>query len=165
MIYKHIGRAVIVGIILTSIICLPTALAQPGPTPGYSVLGKVTNADGSAASGASIIVTLAQTQGSYTTTTNATGWYIVYNIEASVGDELRVEASLDGDTGRGTALIRTISPIYEVNITLEESGFAPPMWLLLIAAIVIVIFLAIIFLRGGKKAGTPPESPPKRRRN
>ena len=162
MVGKHNNFVITFGLVLIFALCLSSVLAQPGPTPGYSVLGKVTNADGTDASGASIVVTHVPTQATYSATTNTTGWYVVYNIEADVGDQVRVEASLAGSTGQGTATISETSPLYEVDITLEEneSGFSPPLWLLLVAAIVIVVFLVYLFLRGGTKT----EAPPKRRR-
>jgi hypothetical protein len=146
------------GLSLALILFLPLVIAQPGPTPGYTVLGRVSRADGSAAAGSFVVVTQSATQESFTATANETGWYVVYNIGASVGDELDITASSGKLTGQGTTTITATSPLYEVNITLTESdegaGF-PFVWLIAIAGVIILAIMAALLLRGGKAAAPP----------
>jgi hypothetical protein len=128
--------------LLALMIFIPIVVGQ-GAMP-HSVIGKVTNPDGSPASGATVNVENLRTGSISVIVTNSNGqYYIDLNALSGGyqnGDEIYVEARLGEYKGSGSIVVSSSNPFEECNVTLSKSSFN----LLLLAGIAGVAILIII---------------------
>lgn len=134
-------------VLLALIILTPIVMGQ-GAMP-HTVIGIVTNPDGSPAAGATVNVENQRTGSTSVTATNSNGQYYV-DLNAlsggyQAGDGINVKASLGEYEGSGSVTVSAFNPFEECNVTLSKSSFNLPL-LAGIAGVAILLIVAALFI-------------------
>ena len=107
---RKITSIAVILLIVTSLISCIQSDAKVGQLP-YWVFGTVSEEDGDPVSGATVVLTMQRTGDTLTTTTNATGKYVLdlanLDNEYIEGDELNV--TIEGASGGLTFIVDTVN--------------------------------------------------------